>query len=275
MAPERKNSKSDKKVSKRDKRKYIEFRQKVKKGDPLPSFSDEIRLNKFISNAGICSRREADVLIAAGVVMINNKVVTELGYKVKPTDEVKYDGETIKSQHKRYVLLNKPKGFGTVIDDPKGRKTVSSLVQKACKEMLFPVDKLDRETTGLLLMTNDSDLMKKLNHPRYHSKKLYHVELNKPVSSIHLNKLMAGIDLDDGKTKVSKAEHVEGGSSREIGIELSSGKTRIIKRLFEAMGFAVVKLDRVRFAGLTKKDLPRGMHRHLTENEISFLKMTK
>ena len=275
MASERKNSKSDKKISKRDKRKYIEFRQKVKKGDPLPSFSDEVRLNKFLSNAGICSRREADVLIAAGVVMINDKVVTELGYKVKIDDEVKYDGETIKSVVKRYVLLNKPKGFGTVINDPKGRKTVTSLVQKACKEVLFPVDKLDRETTGLLLMTNDSDLMKKLNHPRYQSKKMYHVELNKSVSSIHLNKLMSGIDLDDGKTKVSNAEHVDGGSSKEIGIELSSGKTKVIKRLFEAMGFTVVKLDRVRYAGLTKKDLPRGMYRHLTKNEISFLKMTK
>lgn len=275
MASERKNSKPDKKVSKRDKRKYIEFRQKVKKGDPLPSFSDEIRLNKFLSNAGICSRREADVLIAAGVVMINDKVVTELGYKVKPNDEVKYDGETIKSAHKRYVLLNKPKGFGTVIDDPKGRKTVLSLVQKACKEQLVPVDKLDREATGLLLMTNDSDVIKKLNHPKYQSKKIYHVEVNKPVSSIHLNKLMSGLDLDDGKTKVSNAEHVEGGTSREVGIELVSGKTRVIKRLFEAMGFAVIKLDRVRFAGLTKKDLPRGMYRHLNENEISFLKMTK
>ena len=275
MSADRRDLKSDKKVSKRDKRKYIEYRQKNKKGDPLPSFSDEVRLNKFLSNAGICSRREADVLIAAGVIMVNGKVMTELGYKVKLDDEVKYDGETIKSFHKRYVLLNKPKGYGTKLDDPKGRKTVLSLIQKACREMVFPVDKLDRESTGLILLTNDSDVIKKLNHPRHQSQKLYHVELNKPVSSIHLNKLMSGVDLDDGKTKVSNAEHVSGGSSREVGIELTSGKTRIINRLFEAMGFAIIKLDRVRYAGLTKKDLPRGMFRHLTEKEVSFLKMTK
>ena len=275
MSADRKDPKSDKKVSKRDKRKYIEYRQKNKKGDPLPTFSDEVRLNKFLSNAGICSRREADVLIAAGVIMVNGKVMTELGYKVKLDDEVKYDGETIKSFHKRYVLLNKPKGYGTKIDDPKGRKTILSLTQKACREMVFPVDKLDRESTGLILLTNDSDLTKKLNHPRHQSKKLYHVELNKPVSSIHLNKLMSGVDLDDGKTRVSNAEHVSGGTSREVGIELTSGKTRIINRLFEAMGFNIVKLDRVRYAGLTKKDLPRGMFRHLTEKEVSFLKMTK
>ena len=275
MSADRRDPKSDKKVSKRDKRKYIEYRQKNKKGDPLPSFSDEVRLNKFLSNAGICSRREADVLIAAGVIMVNGKVMTELGYKVKLDDEVKYDGETIKSFHKRYVLLNKPKGYGTKLDDPKGRKTVLSLIQKACREMVFPVDKLDRESTGLILLTNDSDVIKKLNHPRHQSQKLYHVELNKPVSSIHLNKLMSGVDLDDGKTKVSNAEHVSGGSSREVGIELTSGKTRIINRLFEAMGFAIIKLDRVRYAGLTKKDLPRGMFRHLTEKEVSFLKMTK
>tara|TARA_Y100000589_G_scaffold321376_1_gene352683 strand:- start:67 stop:894 length:828 start_codon:yes stop_codon:yes gene_type:complete len=275
MSAERRDPKSDKKVSKRDKRKYIEYRQKKKKGDPLPSFNDEVRLNKFLSNAGICSRREADVLIAAGVIMVNGKVMTELGYKVKLDDEIKYDGETIKSYHKRYVLLNKPKGYGTKLDDPKGRKTILSLIQKACREMVFPVDRIDRESTGLILLTNDSDLIKKLNHPRHQSQKLYHVELNKPVSSIHLNKLMSGVDLDDGRTKVTNAEHVSGGSSREIGIELTSGKTRIINRLFEAMGFTIVKLDRVRYAGLTKKDLPRGMFRHLTEKEVSFLKMTK
>ena len=230
MSAERRDPKSDKKVSKRDKRKYIEYRQKKKKGDPLPSFNDEVRLNKFLSNAGICSRREADVLIAAGVIMVNGKVMTELGYKVKLDDEIKYDGETIKSYHKRYVLLNKPKGYGTKLDDPKGRKTILSLIQKACREMVFPVDRIDRESTGLILLTNDSDLIKKLNHPRHQSKKLYHVELNKPVSSIHLNKLMSGVDLDDGRTKVTNAEHVSGGSSREIGIELTSGKTRIINR---------------------------------------------
>ncbi|MDC0644491.1 rRNA pseudouridine synthase [Crocinitomicaceae bacterium] len=275
MRRDKKNQKPEKNVSKRDKRKYIEYKQKHKKGDPLPSFSDEVRLNKFISNAGICSRREADVLIAAGVVMVNNKVITELGYKVKPDDEVKYDGETIKSYNKRYVLLNKPKGFYSTLGESKGRKTAVKLVQKACKELLFPVDKLDKDATGLLLFTNDSDLSKKLNHPRFQSKKLYHVELNKPVTQGHLKKLQEGVDLEDGKTKVIHASHVEDGTSREVGVEISSGKKQVIHRMFESMGMAVVKLDRVRFSGLTKKDLPRGMFRHLTENEISFLKMSK
>ncbi len=275
MRRDKKNQKPEKNVSKRDKRKYIEYKQKHKKGDPLPSFSDEVRLNKFISNAGICSRREADVLIAAGVVMVNNKVITELGYKVKPNDEVKYDGETIKSYNKRYVLLNKPKGFYSTLGESKGRKTAVKLVQKACKELLFPVDKLDKDATGLLLFTNDSDLSKKLNHPRFQSKKLYHVELNKPVTQGHLKKLQEGVDLEDGKTKVIHASHVEDGTSREVGVEISSGKKQVIHRMFESMGMAVVKLDRVRFSGLTKKDLPRGMFRHLTENEISFLKMSK
>lgn len=275
MRRDKKNQKPEKNVSKRDKRKYIEYKQKYKKGDPLPSFSDEVRLNKFISNAGICSRREADVLIAAGVVMVNNKVITELGYKVKPDDEVKYDGETIKSYNKRYVLLNKPKGFYSTLGESKGRKTAVKLVQKACKELLFPVDKLDKDATGLLLFTNDSDLSKKLNHPRFQSKKLYHVELNKPVTKGHLKKLIEGVDLEDGKTNVIHASHVEDGTSREVGIEISSGKKQVIHRMFESMGMAVVKLDRVRFSGLTKKDLPRGMFRHLTENEISFLKMSK
>lgn len=275
MRRDKKNQKPEKNVSKRDKRKYIEYKQKHKKGDPLPSFSDEVRLNKFISNAGICSRREADVLIAAGVVMVNNKVITELGYKVKPDDEVKYDGETIKSYNKRYVLLNKPKGFYSTLGESKGRKTAVKLVQKACKELLFPVDKLDKDATGLLLFTNDSDLSKKLNHPRFQSKKLYHVELNKPVTQGHLKKLQEGVDLEDGKTKVIHASHVEDGTSREVGVEISSGKKQVIHRMFESMGMAVVKLDRVRFSSLTKKDLPRGMFRHLTENEISFLKMSK
>ena len=275
MRRDKKNQKPEKNVSKRDKRKYIEYKQKHKKGDPLPSFSDEVRLNKFISNAGICSRREADVLIAAGVVMVNNKVITELGYKVKPDDEVKYDGETIKSYNKRYVLLNKPKGFYSTLGESKGRKTAVKLVQKACKELLFPVDKLDKDATGLLLFTNDSDLSKKLNHPRFQSKKLYHVELNKPVTQGHLKKLQEGVDLEDGKTKVIHASHVEDGTSREVGVEISSGKKQVIHRMFESMGMAVVKLDRVRFSSLTKKDIPRGMFRHLTENEISFLKMSK
>jgi 23S rRNA pseudouridine2605 synthase len=214
-------------------------------------------------------------LIQTGVVSVNGKIVTELGYKIQPDDVVQYDGETINAEKKRYVLLNKPKGFITTMDDPRGRKTVMTLVSKACRERIYPVGRLDRETTGLLLFTNDGDMAKKLTHPRYQARKLYHVELHKPVSREDLEKLLKGVDLEDGKTRVDKAEYVEDTSSREIGVELHSGKNRIVRRLFEALGYNVVKLDRVQFSGLTKKDLPRGMFRHLTEQEVAFLKMTK
>jgi 23S rRNA pseudouridine2605 synthase len=263
-------------VSSRDKRKYIDFKERVKKGDPLPSFNDEaIRLNKYLSNAGICSRREADVLIQTGVVSINGQVVTEMGYKIKPGDVVQYDGETINAETKRYVLLNKPKGFITTMDDPMGRKTVMSLVRKACRERIYPIGRLDRDTTGLLLFTNDGDMAKKLTHPKYQAKKIYHVELNKSVARQDLEKLTNGVDLEDGKTRFDVADFVKDGSAREIGVEIHSGKNRIVRRMFEALGYEVIKLDRVQFSGLTKKDLPRGMYRHLTENEVSFLKMTR
>ena len=270
-----KQGETAKNVSVRDKRKYIDFKEKVKKGDPLPSFNEhEIRLNKYLSNAGICSRREADVLIQTGVVAINGVVVTELGYKIKPGDVVQYDGETINAETKRYVLLNKPKGFITTMDDPYGRKTVMSLVRKACRERVYPVGRLDRDTTGLLLFTNDGDLAKKLTHPRHKALKIYHVELNKPVKKEDLEQLTKGIDLEDGRTNFDVASYVKDGSSREIGVELHSGKNRIVRRMFEALGYEVIKLDRVQFAGLTKKDLPRGLFRHLTEKEVAFLKMT-
>lgn len=262
-------------VSARDKRKYIDFKEKVKKGDPLPSFNeDEIRLNKYLSNAGICSRREADVLIQTGVVSVNGNIILELGYKIKPGDVVQYDGETINAETKRYVLLNKPKGFITTMDDPMGRKTVMTLVKKACKERVYPVGRLDRDTTGLLLFTNDGDMAKKLTHPRYQAKKIYHAEVDKPVSKEELEKLKKGLDLEDGRTRFDEAEYVNG-NPREIGVELHSGKNRIVRRMFEALGYTVVKLDRVQFASLTKKDLPRGYFRHLTEKEIAFLKMSK
>ena len=276
-APAKKSSTqpAEKEVSARDKRKYIDFKEKVKKGDPLPSFNeDEIRLNKYLSNAGICSRREADVLIQTGVVSINGEIVTELGYKIKPGDVVRYDGETINAETKRYVLLNKPKGFITTMDDPFGRKTVMGLVRKACRERVYPVGRLDRDTTGLLLFTNDGDMAKKLTHPKHRALKIYHAELNKPVSREHLQQLLKGIDLEDGRTNFDAAEYVKEGNSREVGVEIHSGKNRIVRRMFEALGYDVVKLDRVQFAGLTKKDLPRGMYRHLTEKEVSFLKMS-
>ena len=274
--PSKPSENKPKEVKPRDKRKYIDFKIKVKKGDPLPSFNDEaIRLNKYLSNAGICSRREADVLIQTGVITVNGKIVTELGYKIAPTDVIQCNGETINAEKKRYVLLNKPKGFITTMDDPQGRKTVMSLVRSACRERIYPVGRLDRETTGLLLFTNDGDLAKKLTHPRYQARKIYHVELNKPVKAEDLDKLLRGVDLEDGKSKADKASYVEGGNSREVGIEIHSGKNRIVRRMFESLGYTVVKLDRVVFAGLTKKDLPRGMFRHLSEDEVSFLRMTK
>lgn len=253
------------------------FPPKVRKGDPLPSFNeDEIRLNKYLSNAGVCSRREADVLIQTGVVSVNGEIVTELGYKIKKGDAVQYDGETINAEIKRYVLLNKPKDFITTMDDPWGRKTVMGLVRKACKERIYPVGRLDRDTTGLLLFTNDGDLAKKLTHPRYEAKKIYQVETNKPVTTEHLEQLRRGIDLDDGRIQCDHAEYVKDGkSAREVGVEIHSGKNRIVRRMFEKLGYEVVKLDRVQFAGLTKKDLPRGFFRHLTEKEVAFLKMTK
>jgi 23S rRNA pseudouridine2605 synthase len=241
----------------------------------LPSFNEnEVRLNKYLSNAGVCSRREADVLIATGVVSVNNVIVTELGYKIKPGDSVKYDGESINAEIKRYVLLNKPKGFITTMDDPMGRKTVMTLVKKACRERIYPVGRLDKETTGLLLFTNDGDLAKKLTHPKHKASKIYHVEVNKPFNADDIQRLLKGIDLEDGKTICDAAEFVKGGSNREIGVELHSGKNRIVRRLFESMGYEVVKLDRVQFSSLTKKDLPRGMYRHLTEKEVGFLKMS-
>jgi 23S rRNA pseudouridine2605 synthase len=257
------------------KRKFTDFKPKEKKGDPMPTFNeDAIRLNKYLSNAGVASRRDADVLIQTGVVSVNDQIIVELGYKIKPGDVVKYDGETINAEPKRYVLLNKPKDFITTMDDPMGRKTVMSLVKKACRERIYPVGRLDRETTGLLLFTNDGDLAKKLTHPRYKAIKIYHVEANKPVTLEDLEKLKSGVELEDGEIKFDDAEFISGTSSREIGVQLHSGKNRIVRRTFEALGYDVVKLDRVQFAGLTKRDLPRGFYRHLTEKEVAFLKMS-
>nr|WP_070138044.1 pseudouridine synthase [Crocinitomix algicola] len=240
----------------------------------MPSFSDEVRLNKFIANAGICSRREADVMIQTGIVEVNGKIITEMGYKVKPSDEVRYDGSIIQTEKKQYVLLNKPKDFITTMDDPMGRRTVLQLVQNACKERIYPVGRLDRNTTGLLLFTNDGDLAKKLTHPRYEVKKIYHVELDKPISGEHTRALLTGVELDDGDfVKADKVEIIAETRNREVGVELHSGKNRVVRRMFEAIGFKVTRLDRVKFAGLTKKDLPRGKWRHLTAKEVDFLRM--
>ncbi len=235
--------------------------------------SEGIRLNKFIAHAGICSRREADMYIKLGSVRVNNKAMTEMGYKVKPTDEVQFDGQRLQAEKPTYVLLNKPKGFITTTRDEKGRKTVMDLVANATKSRIVPVGRLDRPTTGLLLFTNDGDLAKKLTHPSTGVKKLYHVVLDKNVSGQHLQSIKAGIKLDDGSIKADEVSYVQGASKREVGIALHSGRNRIVRRIFEYLGYEVITLDRVLFAGLTKKDLPRGHWRHLSQAEVQQLKM--
>lgn len=231
-----------------------------------------IRLNRYIANAGICSRREADVLIKAGTVKVNGEIVTEMGVKVGPDDVVHYGDQKLSRERLVYVLLNKPKDFVTTTRDPQGRRTVMHLVRSACKERIVPVGRLDRQTTGLLMLTNDGDLAKKLTHPKHGVAKLYHVQVNKKVSRADLNKLLKGIDLEDGFAKADKAAYV-GDNERELGLEIHMGKNRIVRRLMEALGYRVVKLDRVMFAGLTKKNLPRGKFRFLTETEVNQLKM--
>jgi 23S rRNA pseudouridine2605 synthase len=234
-----------------------------------------VRLNKYISNAGICSRREADKLIEAGAIRVNGRVVTELGTKISPNDKVQYGEQTLSREKHRYVLLNKPKGFITTTDDPEDRKTVMSLVAHACKERIYPVGRLDRNTTGLLLLTNDGELAKKLSHPRYGIKKIYHVVLDRNLNKADLLKIEAGIELEDGVIKVDAIEYVgDGKDKKELGIELHSGKNRIVRRIFEQLDYKVVRLDRVGYAGLTKKNLSRGEWRFLEEKEINILRMT-
>lgn len=235
-----------------------------------------IRLNKYISNSGICSRRDADVLIGAGAVTVNGNIVTEMGYKVSPEDIIVYGGERLVNEKKKYLLLNKPKGYITTSDDPQKRKTVMNLIHGACKERIYPVGRLDRNTTGILLFTNDGEMAKKLTHPSFGARKVYHVETDKNVTQADLTRLVEGIELEDGLTVVDQAHFVgDGLDKKKIGIEIHSGKNRIVRRLFEYLGYEVVKLDRVVFAGLTKKELPKGTYRFLTEKEVGFLKMLK
>ena len=243
----------------------------VRKGSPK---EDLIRLNKYISNSGVCSRREADKLILAGVVRVNGKVVTELGSKVSPGDKVQYEEQTISQERTKYILLNKPKGYITTVDDPEKRKTVMSLIEGACKERVYPVGRLDRNTTGLLLFTNDGTIAKKLTHPRYGIKKIYHVEVDRNLGKADLDKIRGGLILDDEKIEVDKIEYIEGSKSKkELGVELHSGKNRVIRRIFEHLEYKVTRLDRVYYAGLTKKNLPRGHWRFLDESEVNLLKM--
>jgi len=233
-----------------------------------------IRLNKYIADAGICSRREADHLIEAGGIKVNGKVVTRLGTKISPSDKVQYGDQSLKGEKHRYLLLNKPKGYITTTDDPQKRNTVMILIRNACRERIYPVGRLDRNTTGLLLFTNDGDLAKRLSHPRHGILKVYHVVLDRPLTKKDKDTIASGLELEDGFIKVDALEYIgDGQDKKQLGIELHSGKNRIIRRIFEQLDYKIVRLDRVSYAGLTKKNLLRGKWRFLDEKEISFLKM--
>ena len=235
--------------------------------------TEPLRLNKFLANAGVCSRREADEFIQAGVVTVNGEVVTELGTKILRTDEVKFHDAPVSLEKKVYVLLNKPKDYVTTSDDPQQRKTVMDLVKDVCPERIYPVGRLDRNTTGVLLLTNDGDLASKLTHPKFLKKKVYHVHLDKNLTSHDMDQIREGITLDDGEIKADAIEYADDRDKSQVGIEIHSGKNRIVRRIFESLGYRVTKLDRVQFAGLTKKNLRRGDWRFLTEKEVDMLRM--
>jgi len=251
-------------------------RSSYKKNKPAENLKTEqnIRLNKYIAQAGICSRREADNIISEGKIKVNSQVITEMGYQVKPGDKVYLGGKLLSREQLVYVLLNKPKDFITTTDDPHERKTVMQLVVNACNERIYPVGRLDRNTTGVLLLTNDGELSKKLTHPSHQVSKIYQVELNKSLEENHLIQIKEGIELEDGFIQIDDIAILDP-TARNLGIEIHSGRNRIVRRIFEFLGYEVTKLDRVMFAGLTKKDLPRGKWRFLSEREIVKLKYLK
>ncbi|MDR1951351.1 MAG: rRNA pseudouridine synthase [Bacteroidales bacterium] len=245
-------------------------KSKIKK--QKPSTAEGIRINKYIANAGICSRREADTLIESGAVRINGVICTQLGTRIMPNDKVEFGGETLVSEKKVYLLMNKPKGYITTTDDPQERKTVMHLIEGACKERIYPVGRLDRQTTGVLLFTNDGEMAKKLTHPSHGARKIYHVTLDKNITKNDLQTIAKGVELEDGFVPVDEINLIVG-TKNEVGIQLHSGMNRVVRRMFEKFDYKVVKLDRVLFAELTKKDLPRGHYRILSEKEVAFLKM--
>lgn len=245
---------------------------KGKSHTKAPRLNDEIRLNRYLANAGICSRREADSYIESGIVTINGKVITELGTKVKYGDDVRFNDAPLAPEKKTYILLNKPKDYVTTLDDPHAKRTVIDLIRNGCQERVYPVGRLDKATTGLLLLTNDGDLAEFLAHPRNNKKKIYQATLDKPASTEDLQKLYNGVTLEDGTIKADEITFVDSSDKRDIGIEIHSGRNRIVRRMFEHIGYRVRKLDRVYFAGLTKKNLPRGKWRFLSEKEIVMLK---
>ena len=253
--------------AKYSRKKQIEYKEQFT--DP----NEPIRLNKFLANAGVCSRREADEFITAGVVSVNGVVVTELGTKIKRADEVNFHDQMVSIERKIYILLNKPKDTVTTSDDPQARRTVMDLVKGACDERIYPVGRLDRNTTGVLLLTNDGDLASKLTHPKFLKKKIYHVHTDKNVTKADMDQIAAGIQLDDGEIHADAISYTDDVRRDEVGIEIHSGKNRIVRRIFESLGYKVVKLDRVFFAGLTKKGLRRGEWRYLSEQEVNYLRM--
>jgi len=247
-----------------------------KKTEPKqPSNPDLIRLNKYVANSGVCSRRDADIYIAAGNITVNGKAITEMGFKVKKTDVVKFDGRLLNPEKKEYVLLNKPKDFSTTVRDERGRRNVNGLISNASKSTLLPVDKMDKDATGLLLFTNDGDMTKRLKSPKNGLRKIYHVVLNKDLRSADLKKIQDGVVLDEKPIRVQEISFIDNTPKREVGIEIYSSKNKVVNRIFEHLDYEVVKIDRVSYAGLTKKDLPRGHWRYLTDQEVINLGMIK
>ncbi|WP_066631627.1 pseudouridine synthase [Labilibacter marinus] len=255
----------------RDKRKANKNKEELGGKTQSSSPKEEIRLNKFIANAGVCSRREADKLIAEGLIQVNDEVIISVGTKVKLSDKVVYEGRELNAEKLVYVLLNKPKNFVTTLSDPHATHKVIDLVKHACTERIYPVGRLDKMTTGVLLLTNDGDLAKQLTHPSHEHRKIYHAFLDKEITQEDLDKIAEGFELEDGFIKSDKISLVQG-NAMEVGIEIHSGKNRIVRRIFAHLGYEVVKLDRVYFSGLTKKDVPRGKWRMLTKKEVTFLK---
>lgn len=253
--------------AKYSKKKQIEYRRNE------VDFTKPVRLNKFLANAGICSRREADEFIKAGVITVNGEFVTEMGVKVMHSDKVLFHNQLVRSERKVYILLNKPKDTVTTSEDTHDRRTVLDLVKNACSERIYPVGRLDRNTTGVLLLTNDGDLASKLTHPKYDKKKIYHVALDKVLEQADFDKVLAGVQLDDDTIAADSLNYVNEEDFKQVGIEIHSGQNRVVRRIFEKLGYKVVRLDRVYFAGLTKKSLPRGKYRFLSEKEVNMLKM--
>ena len=231
-----------------------------------------VRLNKFIANSGICSRREADEYITAGLVTVNGEIITQLGVRVKPSDDIRFNGERLKGEEKVYILMNKPKDFVTTLSDPNAEKTVMELIAGKCPQRVYPVGRLDKQTTGVLLLTNDGELADSLTHPSHNRKKIYHIVLDKNLSKPHFDQILQGVELEDGEIHADSLSYVDEDNS-QVGLEIHSGRNRVVRRIFEHLGYKVKRLDRVYFAGLTKKSLRRGQWRFLTENEVSMLKM--